>query len=395
VSARTPGALLFHPLAIASLLILVFNDHYLKAAWPSPLSGKLSDFAGVFLAPVVAFSAFELVVARFWARPLSRRRTNAVAALLAGAIAIGFSLPEVWEPAERAYRYGLAALQLPFRAVISLVASGAWPEFRPVVATADVTDLLALPMAFVAYRVMALPEPAPRSRRSRLVAPAACAVVALLGFEGPCAAETTNRATSKGAAARKHREYRHDGFFGEAALGGGLLFVDSAASISNGFRQGIPSSATGASAPVLSFAAGGTLPQGFVLGLRVNVGGASQPAISTLGERFSVHYHNLEFVLASPFVRYYPDPTNGLFFGAGVAYLTLQASDGEQVFDSTVPIGEQQNGFAGVDEGGHGLWISKQFSLSASLQIAAGRVSGEHGGSFVFAPHLFGGLTWH
>jgi hypothetical protein len=395
VSARTPGALLFHPLAIASLLLLVFNDHYLKAAWPSALSGKLSDFAGVFLAPVVAFSAFELVLARFWTRPLSPRRTNAVAALLASVIAVGFALPEVWEPAERAYRYGLAALQLPFRAVISSVVSGAWPEFRPVMATADVTDLLALPMAFVAYRVMALREPTSRPSRTRLVAPATFVVVALLASARPCAAETTNHVTSKGAAARKQREYRHDGFFAEAALGGGLLFVDSAASISNGFRQGVSSSATGASAPVLSFAAGGTLPQGFVLGLRVNVGGASQPAISTLGERFSVHNHNLEFVLASPFVRYYPDPTNGLFFGAGVAYLTLQASDGEQVFDSTLPIGEQQTGFAGMLEGGHGLWISKQFSVSASLQIAAGRVSGEHGGSFVFAPHLFGGVTWH
>jgi hypothetical protein len=393
VSARTPGALLFHPLAIASLVLLVFNDHYLKAAWPSALSGKLSDFAGVFLAPVVAFSAFELVLARFRALPLSAQRTNAVAALLAGLVAIGFALPEVWEPAERAYRYGLAALQLPFRAMISIVASGTWPEFRPVVATADVTDLLALPMAFVAYRVMALPEPTPRSSRLRLVAP--FVVVALLASARPCAAETTNRVTSKGAAARKLREHRHDGFFAEAALGGGLLFVDSAASISNGFRQAIASSATGASAPVLSFAVGGTLPQGFVLGLRVNVGGASQPAISTLGERFSVHNHNLEFVLATPFVRYYPDPTDGLFFGAGVAYLSLQASDGEQVFDSTLPIGEQQTGFAGMLEGGHGLWISKQFSVSASLQIAAGRVSGEHGGSFVFAPHLFGGVTWH
>jgi hypothetical protein len=190
--------LLFHPLAIASLLLLVFNDHYLKAAWPSALSGKLSDFAGVFLAPVVAFSAFELVLARFWTRPLSPRRTNAVAALLASVIAVGFALPEVWEPAERAYRYGLAALQLPFRAVISSVVSGAWPEFRPVMATADVTDLLALPMAFVAYRVMALREPTSRPSRTRLVAPATFVVVALLASARPCAAETTNHVTSKG-----------------------------------------------------------------------------------------------------------------------------------------------------------------------------------------------------
>lgn len=393
MSGRAPGAVLFHPLSLASCAVLLFNDHYLKVAWPSALSGKLSDFGGMFLAPVVAFSAFELAAARWFARPLSARRMNSVLTLVVSAIALGFALPELWEPAERAYRYGLGALQFPFRASFALVSAGEWPAFRPVLATADPTDLLALPVALVAHRVLSLPESRRPAAPVPLAFPAALSLLATLTLASPCAADTTARSAK--AAARKHSEYRHDGFFADAALGGGLLYVDSAASVSNGFRQSIPSTATGASAPVLTFAAGGTLPHGFVLAFRVDVGGASAPAISTLGERFSVYRHNLEFVLAGPALRYYPDPTDGLFFGAGVTYLTLHASDGEQVFDSTVPIGDEQLGVAGRFEAGYGLWISRQFSATATLQLATGKTWGDHGGSFVLASHLFGGISWH
>ncbi len=50
----TPMAALTHPIWIAALALLVFNDHFLKAAELSPmLSGKLSDFAGLLVAPVL------------------------------------------------------------------------------------------------------------------------------------------------------------------------------------------------------------------------------------------------------------------------------------------------------------------------------------------------------
>lgn len=396
MTPRTPGASLCHPLALASLALLLFNDHYLKQAWPSALSGKLSDLAGVFLTPLVLFAAYEL------ARPATLRadprRENRVLGCLAIATAIGFALPELWGPADHAYRYGMGALRFPFRALAALLTSGDWPDFRPVVATPDVSDLLALPMAFVAYRVGALPQARPMLRRTSLPT-TALLILALLTPAPRAAADPATAADGGGrvAASRKETAYRHDGVFLDAMLGGGLLYVDSAASVSNGFRQPIASTATGALAPVLNFGVGGTFRfwPGLVLGVRFAVGGAYAPAISTLGERFSVRRHNLDLVQGNLFLRYYLDPSDGLHFGAGGGLLNLQASEGEHSFDATSSMGEEQRGFGFLLEGGHGIWIAKQFSAVATLQLLAGRVTGDHGGSFVFAPQLFAGVTWH
>ena len=48
--ALRPSRALLHPLWLGSLALLVLNDHVLKGAGllPGVLTGKLSDFAGVF-----------------------------------------------------------------------------------------------------------------------------------------------------------------------------------------------------------------------------------------------------------------------------------------------------------------------------------------------------------
>lgn len=48
-----PSQSILSPLWIFALGVLIFNDHFLKAAWGNALTGKLSDFAGLFLAPVL------------------------------------------------------------------------------------------------------------------------------------------------------------------------------------------------------------------------------------------------------------------------------------------------------------------------------------------------------
>jgi hypothetical protein len=42
-----------HPLPLATVLLLAVNDHLLKARWPGLLTGKLSDFAGLFFFPLL------------------------------------------------------------------------------------------------------------------------------------------------------------------------------------------------------------------------------------------------------------------------------------------------------------------------------------------------------
>src|SRR5437762_1943110 len=60
------------PLSLAAIAILLINDHLLKQVWPSFLTGKLSDFAGLYFAPVV-FCASAL---SRWPRSRSSRRAR-------------------------------------------------------------------------------------------------------------------------------------------------------------------------------------------------------------------------------------------------------------------------------------------------------------------------------
>jgi hypothetical protein len=150
---EAPGAALLHPIAVICLLVLAFNDHVLKRVYPSTLSGKLSDFAGVVLLPLFLHAAFEVTVARVRRAPpspaLSNRALGVCLVLGLGA----FALPEVWPPADAVYRYGFGIAYYPFRAMAALLRERPVPPVLPVQATADVTDLLALPMGLVAYAV--------------------------------------------------------------------------------------------------------------------------------------------------------------------------------------------------------------------------------------------------
>lgn len=153
------GGALLHPLMLLSLVVLVVNDHVIKHHWPGVLSGKLSDFAVMVLLPLFLHGLVELAHQKL-SRPLS---SVASARWLLGCLVVSsliFGLPEVWQPAELAYRYGAAALRYPLQLLWALLHGHASRPFVPVRATADVTDLLAVPMALVAWRVGRVSAPA-------------------------------------------------------------------------------------------------------------------------------------------------------------------------------------------------------------------------------------------
>jgi len=69
-----------HPLSLASVAFLVANDHLLKRAYPSVLTGKLSDFAGLFFFPFLLTALFGLAGLALVRRPFAageRRRADA------------------------------------------------------------------------------------------------------------------------------------------------------------------------------------------------------------------------------------------------------------------------------------------------------------------------------
>jgi hypothetical protein len=144
--------MLVDPFFWFALLLLALNDHVLKAAAPGVITGKLSDIAGLALAPVLAVSLGEL----FGVSATDQQSRTRQLALWAAAAALVFSAIELWEPAARAYTQLLGAVQSLPRVLVAWFADGrvVWAVARHV---ADPADLLTLPfcaagLARVAWR---------------------------------------------------------------------------------------------------------------------------------------------------------------------------------------------------------------------------------------------------
>jgi hypothetical protein len=85
---------LLHPLALAALALLILNDHLLKAMLPGLLTGKLSDVAGVLLAPLVVVAAIEIGSAAIGRQTSpGRRGLIAICTLVAVAFAVVKTTP--------------------------------------------------------------------------------------------------------------------------------------------------------------------------------------------------------------------------------------------------------------------------------------------------------------
>ncbi|MEM7151527.1 MAG: hypothetical protein AAF799_01750 [Myxococcota bacterium] len=112
-----PARGLLHPLWLASLGVLVLNDHVLKGAdiLPAPVTGKLSDLAGMVVAPLLLATLLRVRGFRGWLGC-----NVAVGAVFAG-IQLSAPLAEGWSMA-------MGVVGFPW------------------VITRDATDLLALPM---------------------------------------------------------------------------------------------------------------------------------------------------------------------------------------------------------------------------------------------------------
>ncbi len=78
---------LARPFSLAALLLLMVNDSLLKHFWPSVFTGKLSDLAWMFLAPVVVTAGLA------WLAPRGLRRHERIMAGIGfGMTAAGFAL---------------------------------------------------------------------------------------------------------------------------------------------------------------------------------------------------------------------------------------------------------------------------------------------------------------
>lgn len=118
---------LLHPAALASLGILLLNDHVLKEALPGPLTGKLSDLAGLVFFPLLVTALLGLL-----------RLPARVAFAVSGAtVGVWFTAIKTLGPAAAATE-GLAEVFIASSTIV-----------------VDPTDLVALPMIGVALWIFA------------------------------------------------------------------------------------------------------------------------------------------------------------------------------------------------------------------------------------------------
>ncbi|MEM7159670.1 MAG: hypothetical protein AAF799_42915 [Myxococcota bacterium] len=126
LSSRThdlrPTRALLHPLWLGSLAVLVLNDHVLKgaSALPSVVTGKLSDFVGLIVAPVLLAAVLRVRTRRGWL-------------LSQVAVGAGFSAIQLSAVAAEQWSAAMAAIGFPW------------------VITRDITDLVALPALALGY----------------------------------------------------------------------------------------------------------------------------------------------------------------------------------------------------------------------------------------------------
>ena len=166
-----PASLIGHPVAAAAVLVLVINDHVLKAMMPGTLTGKLSDAAGMIFFPLLLAG---LAVRLLGGPPHGESSRYVVISVVATAVIFG--LVKTVPAATSAYSVSLAALQWPLRAAASVFRGDALPQMMPVSLVRDPTDLLVLPllavplwlglrgerMATTAHPRPASPTPGPR-----------------------------------------------------------------------------------------------------------------------------------------------------------------------------------------------------------------------------------------
>ncbi|MER5621004.1 hypothetical protein ABT061_08155 [Streptosporangium sp. NPDC002544] len=124
-----------HPATVAATILLLVNDHLLKALWPGPVTGKLSDVAGLLVAPPVLALAFLPALALTRAGPFSSVLARLAAPVATVATGVGFTLVKTTEGGAE-------------------FASRAWTLVAgPSRVLADPTDLVALPALGVAWLV--------------------------------------------------------------------------------------------------------------------------------------------------------------------------------------------------------------------------------------------------
>jgi hypothetical protein len=121
------------PWFVGSLAVLLVNDHILKATAPALITGKLSDFAGLVMAPILIVGTIEFVS--------DRRQGQRTAWVVALCVAAVFASIKLHPGAADTYRIIMGS--------ILGLANGFPIQQVNILHVADPWDLIALPAVAV------------------------------------------------------------------------------------------------------------------------------------------------------------------------------------------------------------------------------------------------------
>jgi hypothetical protein len=148
---------LSHPIALVALAVWIVNDQMLKRAWPSVVTGKLSDIAGMIVAPLALAAAIAIAP-----RVRGARSLPWIAFAIVGTC---FTLTKTWIPANEAFTSTLALVRAPMRVLLEHAHGVSFRE--ELVLVRDPTDLVALPFGLVAVHLWRAGPPEHRSSAFR------------------------------------------------------------------------------------------------------------------------------------------------------------------------------------------------------------------------------------
>jgi hypothetical protein len=160
--APRPADGLRHPAVQVALVVLIVNDHYLKANHPSWATGKLSDIAGLVVAPVLLLSVIETAVWVFKASPIDRLRTlhrcSAAVGLAFAAIQVIPAATDLYAASAGWTSYAVSLVVPWFESTRSSAAVIADPT--------DLVALLFLPSVLLCFHKLARLIGTPKSEQS-------------------------------------------------------------------------------------------------------------------------------------------------------------------------------------------------------------------------------------
>lgn len=143
------GDVVLHPMPMGAILVLLVNDHWLKSEWGHVITGKLSDAAGLMFFPLLLVAVIELAQAVLGRYAQPSRRVLVGATIATGTV---FASIQVISLATASYQLALGGLQHPILAIEALMARDL-AQLPAIAATPDLSDIMALPVLFIAYKI--------------------------------------------------------------------------------------------------------------------------------------------------------------------------------------------------------------------------------------------------